>query len=190
MASSIGLETLVLNADYQPLDRLDISGIPVESAIRSVYNDLSVVVDTYDRIVKTSQVKYRVPFPSVIAVKTYVEKPVTANVNDNNLLIRDGFECVYCGMPLNTKNLTWDHYVPQSRGGGNEWTNILSSCHDCNNALGDVEAKYKKPKHKPFAPSHGLLARLRRRYPVTVGHKSWLPWIGEWESDIHIKVNN
>jgi 5-methylcytosine-specific restriction endonuclease McrA len=47
---------------------------------------------------------------------------------------RDGFTCVYClhsafrdGVKLNI-----DHFIPQSRGGSDEWSNLVTACEFCN----------------------------------------------------------
>jgi 5-methylcytosine-specific restriction endonuclease McrA len=50
-------------------------------------------------------------------------------VNRNRIFKRDGHECVYCG---SKKDLTLDHVIPKSRGGGNTWTNLVTSCFKCN----------------------------------------------------------
>ncbi len=48
---------------------------------------------------------------------------------------RDGFACVYChaaddgGHPHGL-----DHLTPTSRGGSNEYTNLVTACHRCNSS--------------------------------------------------------
>jgi 5-methylcytosine-specific restriction endonuclease McrA len=59
---------------------------------------------------------------------------------------------VYCG---SNKDLTLDHVVPKSRGGGNEWTNLVTSCFKCNLRKGNrtpEEAKLTMTQ-KPFVPT-------------------------------------
>lgn len=46
---------------------------------------------------------------------------------------RDGFKCVYCGTD---KDLTLDHQIPQSRGGGHEPENLVTCCATCNSSKG------------------------------------------------------
>lgn len=46
---------------------------------------------------------------------------------------RDDHACVYCG---STANLTIDHKVPTSRGGGNSASNLCTCCGSCNSAKG------------------------------------------------------
>lgn len=49
---------------------------------------------------------------------------------------RDHFCCVYCGFDGSTferwRYLAVDHFIPQSRGGSNDETNLKTACIDCN----------------------------------------------------------
>jgi len=46
---------------------------------------------------------------------------------------RDGHKCHYCG---DQKNLTLDHKIPQSKGGGHEDENLVTCCKRCNSSKG------------------------------------------------------
>ena len=51
--------------------------------------------------------------------------------------------------------MTLDHVIPKSRGGGNEWTNLATSCFKCNLRKGNRtpdEAKMVM-KQKPYVPT-------------------------------------
>lgn len=64
---------------------------------------------------------------------------------------RDGNKCVYCGA---TRNLTIDHIIPSSRGGGNDFLNLVCCCISCNTKKGNKtpeEANMKMLK-KPTVP--------------------------------------
>lgn len=41
--------------------------------------------------------------------------------------------CAMCGA---TSDLTWDHVVPRSKGGTNEWSNLQCLCRRCNSKKG------------------------------------------------------
>jgi hypothetical protein len=45
---------------------------------------------------------------------------------------RDGFTCQYCGRRPPDVVLECDHIHPQSKGGKNDLTNLITSCFDCN----------------------------------------------------------
>lgn len=48
-------------------------------------------------------------------------------------------KCFYCGKHVvDGENLTVDHVVPKSKGGGNGQDNLLLACFDCNNMRGSV----------------------------------------------------
>lgn len=52
--------------------------------------------------------------------------------------IRDGGRCWVCQRELEFKDATLDHYIPSSKGGGNEIDNLRTACHECNNARGNA----------------------------------------------------
>ena len=137
---------LVLNYDYTPLN------------VTSVQRGFILVDKGKAEIVKSDE------NPIVSGYKTYV-RPVIIRLlryirhytrqlraNRNRIYKRDGYECVYCG---SSKDLTLDHVVPKSRGGTNNWTNLVTSCQKCNLRKADrtpEEAKMRM-RHRPFAPT-------------------------------------
>lgn len=49
-----------------------------------------------------------------------------------SLFERDNHQCLYCGKYLRKKLLTRDHILPTSRGGKDDWMNVVTSCKRCN----------------------------------------------------------
>jgi 5-methylcytosine-specific restriction endonuclease McrA len=47
-------------------------------------------------------------------------------------MIRDQYQCQYCGKRPNQRDLNLDHVVPRSRGGQDSWENLVVSCRGCN----------------------------------------------------------
>lgn len=45
---------------------------------------------------------------------------------------RDGFTCVYCGATPTAGPLHVDHVTPQAEGGGDDPSNLVTSCERCN----------------------------------------------------------
>lgn len=55
------------------------------------------------------------------------------------IYMRDGFACQYCGCDLRhaaPADITLDHLVCRSEGGGNESQNLVTACRSCNSARG------------------------------------------------------
>lgn len=59
------------------------------------------------------------------------DKPLSKRVRFE-VFKRDGFVCQYCGAAPPTVLLECDHIVPRAHGGGNEETNLVTACTDCN----------------------------------------------------------
>lgn len=103
----------------------------------------------------TSCSGFVVDLPSVVCLRRYVKVaqkyPV---VNRRTVLMRDKGICQYCGRLA--ENV--DHVIPRSKGGGNNWENVVASCATCNNRkadryLEDTDMKLKKqPARLPAPP--------------------------------------
>lgn len=52
------------------------------------------------------------------------------------ILTRDNFTCQYCGEKAPDVTLEIDHIRPVCLGGDNRESNLVTSCHSCNNAKG------------------------------------------------------
>ena len=48
-----------------------------------------------------------------------------------SIYARYGGHCAYCGQHMKQKNMTVDHLVPQSGGGGNNIENLMPCCREC-----------------------------------------------------------
>jgi 5-methylcytosine-specific restriction endonuclease McrA len=61
--------------------------------------------------------------------------------------------CVYCD---SKKNLTIDHVLPRSRGGQNNWENLVTCCTKCNGKKGNrtPEEADMKMRQTPFKPGY------------------------------------
>jgi hypothetical protein len=56
------------------------------------------------------------------------------------IFARDGFRCVYCGLPFPAEQLTLDHVQPRMRGGDNSDGNLVTACPGCNTRKGSQAA--------------------------------------------------
>lgn len=78
-------------------------------------------------------VRFELAVPKVIRLLGYDRLPrQTVKLNRRNLFARDRNQCQYCGRHFPTSELSIDHVVPRSQGGGDSWTNLVCSCVKCN----------------------------------------------------------
>jgi CRISPR/Cas system Type II protein with McrA/HNH and RuvC-like nuclease domain len=106
-------------------------------------DDESPIISGYKKYVR----------PLIIRLLKYIKYQTrTLRANRNRIYKRDNYQCVYCG---SNKSLTLDHVIPKSRGGKNEWTNLVTSCFKCNlkKANRTPEEAKMQMRHKPFAPT-------------------------------------
>jgi CRISPR/Cas system Type II protein with McrA/HNH and RuvC-like nuclease domain len=137
---------LVLNFDYTPLNVTTFRRgfvLVDKGKAEIVKSDESPITAGYKTYVR----------PLIIRLLNYIKYHTrTLRANRNRIYKRDNYECVYCG---SHRNLTLDHVIPKSRGGKNDWTNLVTSCFKCNLKKADKtpEEARMKMKHKPFAPT-------------------------------------
>ena len=56
-------------------------------------------------------------------------------LSNQALFARDRNMCAYCGFVFRTGDLTRDHVRPVSRGGPDQWENVVTACKRCNHDL-------------------------------------------------------
>jgi hypothetical protein len=61
---------------------------------------------------------------------------VAPSFNKGKLLRRDRHTCAYCGQAFRAEDLQCEHIVPESRGGGWTWMNLVAACRVCNSRKG------------------------------------------------------
>ena len=171
---------LVLNADYTPLSYYPLSLWPWQTAIKAVFLDRVVIVDSYDREVHSPSLDMKIP--SVIALKEFVKPSQFPAFTRFNLFLRDRFCCQYCGSP---KQLTFDHVVPRRLGGKTSWENIVTACAPCNMKKG---GRTPKQAHMhlhvdPIRPTSWQLQEKGRGFPPNYLHETWRDWL-YWDIEL------
>jgi len=159
--------TLLLNSTFEPM-----KVVAWRKAVLMVLLGKVEVIEEYDRLVRGIQ--FRLRLPAVIRLRRYIKKrtPII-KFSRQNIYIRDGGKCQYCGMHFSQKELTYDHVVPRSRGGETEWTNVVICCTVCN---------IKKGGRTPEEAGMSLIRRPKvplwlPLFPLTVGLKEApKPW--------------
>lgn len=167
-------DTLVLNADGQPVSLLPPSTIQWKEAITYLWLDKVNVLEWYDDwIVRSSSWETRVP--AVIMLKDMYRRRRNPRFSKYNVHLRDMFVCQYCNSKFPQKELTLDHVRPISKGGLTSWDNIVSACNPCNSRKGNK--LNIKPKTIPYQPSYYELVSKRKQLEFEIKHPSWRHWL-------------
>lgn len=167
---------LLLDSTYRP--------VGVANWQRAICLDLmdkADVLEYYDESVRS--VKWEYFLPAVLRVRrhrTNTTQFTGVTLNRNNIMLRDRYSCQYCG---SSRELTIDHVVPQSKGGGNTWENLVACCTTCNGKKGDksLEQLRWKLRHQPKEPSMHEMEFMMSALLGTGNHDS-LPQ--EWQAYI------
>ena len=132
---------LALNASFEPLTM-----VPMRRALRLVLDGKAEIVEADTGKVVRSEC-LTLPRPAVIRLVKFIHVPrrFRRQVTNTFLFARDRYRCQYCGRPgaelRPRESLTRDHLVPLSRGGTNEWTNVVTACSPCNTRKGNRMAE-------------------------------------------------
>ncbi len=129
-------KTLVLDNSLRVVEL-----ISVEKAIILVCKKIATVIETYDREIRSISISIKAP--KTLVLNKVINSKILgiwrySRFSKENMLVRDGFKCQYCGCSLTKKSVTIDHVVPASKGGKTSWTNCVSCCLKCNNSKGDM----------------------------------------------------
>lgn len=119
-------DVLVLNASYEPLQR-----VSLRHAIRMVVREVAVIEES-----EAGEMFGPFPRPRVLRLVRYVvarwlhrgSRPCTKSA----IKLRDR-TCAYCGGAADTV----DHVLPRSRGGALSWENAVAACLRCNHRKGN-----------------------------------------------------
>ena len=167
-------DTLVLNADGQPVSLLPPSTIQWKEAITYLWLDKVHVLEWYDDwIVRSSSWETRVP--AVVMLKDMYRRRRNPRFSKYNVHLRDMFVCQYCNSKFSQKELTLDHVHPISKGGRTSWENIVSACNPCNSRKGNKINI--RPKRMPYRPTYYELANNRKLIEFDLRHPSWSNWL-------------
>lgn len=132
------MRCLTLNASFEPLTL-----VPVRRALRLVIDGKAELVES-DRRTPFRSEHLSVPRPHVIRLIRFVHVPrkFRRQVTNTFLFARDRYTCQFCGRHERALGfrecLTRDHIVPLSRGGTNDWTNVVTACSPCNTRKGNL----------------------------------------------------
>ncbi len=136
-------EVLVLNSDYVPINVTSL-----HRGFRLVFKGKAEIVSA-DVLHPIHTAYKEFVRPLIIRLLNYVKYRLRKiRTNRRRLYQRDGNRCGYCN---STHTLTIDHVIPKSKGGSNDWTNIVTCCYKCN---------LKKADRTPQEAEMTLLVKL------------------------------
>lgn len=181
------LRTLVLNNQFLPMSIFPLYTIPAEDAVARYLNEKCEVVCWYDKKIQTPS-RDDLYWPSVIVNFNANSFKKEVKLKKESLFYRDHCSCVYCGKSLTVQTLTYDHYIPRSKGGHHGWDNVVASCKDCNSKKdNNINSKEWKLKKQPWEPTFFELLDIRKKYPLVVEHEDWIQFLPHWAGDIVVK---
>ena len=177
-ASGLGSSVLVLNKHYAP-----VRVVTARRAFCMLFKQIAEIVSVEDNQYQSYDfeswrevskfrsryerehhewvrcVKFDLAVPRIVRLMFYDRLPrLPVKFNRRNIYARDRNHCQYCGKKYPTSELSLDHIVPKSRGGGASWTNIVCACVRCNVRKGGrlpeeahmrLIAEPVKPKRSP-----------------------------------------
>ena len=179
---------LVLDKNYQPIRIVDLKG-----AIYLVFREAANVIDADYNVfnlkewIAHSEIRHTIDsefkalrsvdsafgIPDVVILKSFKQKHIRQSIcTKKNIGFRDLYVCQYCSAKLTHSESTIDHVVPVSKGGKLTWTNVVTSCRDCNNKKGnkdlDKSGLMLSNKPKPLFWDRSYFIRYEQRYPNPV----------------------
>jgi 5-methylcytosine-specific restriction endonuclease McrA len=124
-------------------------------------------------------VRYELAVPRIIRLFGYDRLPAQrVKLNRRNLFARDRNQCQYCGQHFPTSDLTLDHVVPRTQGGGDTWENLVCACVPCNARKGGRTPEQARVKlvRRPVKPKRNPLITLKLG---SEKYRSWKAFLDE-----------
>lgn len=120
-------QVLVLNNEFRPVQT-----ISWKRAIQLVFKEKAEILKYSNEKVRTPTTEYFIP--AIIRIVKMLRRIYKRYIplSKKNILTRDNHTCQYCGSKPG-KSITIDHIIPISRGGKDEWENLVACCLKCNN---------------------------------------------------------
>jgi len=148
--------------------------VPMRRALRLVIDGKAEIIEAdQDKVVRSERLT--MPRPAVIRLTKFIHVPrrFRRQVTNTFLFARDRYRCQYCGRHATElklrEALTRDHLIPLSRGGTNDWNNVVTACSPCNTRKGNrlPEEIGMHPLTHPVEPHFVHLSWAVRRLTPT-----------------------
>ena len=111
------------------------------------------------------------PEPTKAAINIEEEDFLLKQILRRSLHERERGNCFYCMRRTGERNWCLDHVVPQAKGGGNSYRNLVSCCAECNSSKGERSAEeYLRELYRERRlDARELSGRLRALDDLAVG---------------------
>ena len=141
------------------------------------------VIKNYSTVLRA--VSWSVPKPAVVRLTNFVRRRQRRiALTRRNIFMRDKHSCQYCGLAFRPSELTMDHVVPRSQGGGGSWENLVTSCGPCNRRKGGRTPHQARMK---LLSAPGRPKVLPVEYTLNLGQHGlpdhWRDYIG-WSTSV------
>jgi 5-methylcytosine-specific restriction endonuclease McrA len=100
---------------------------------------IKLPIRPWDLAIHSTKLSIRVP--TIVIANNYHKVPMKrwkGRASKDAIFVRDGGIDQYTGKPLDRKVATMDHVIPKSRGGSNDWTNLVLTSRDINTKKGNA----------------------------------------------------
>ncbi len=188
--------TLILGRNYMPIGVFpNLFTEPVEDTIKKYLEGKIHVLEVYDDPVlfKGQPIEHEEKgilfWPSVV-VDPQKKMKDAIRLSRSVLFYREHGKCFWCHTELvSPTHVTKDHVIPTSRGGKNDFENVVASCKKCN---------AEKADHLPVGrwalngrvvrnPTFFELLNERRKFPIYVEDKTWEKYLPNWAGEVILK---
>ena len=182
------MDTLLLNADGQPLSHVPLSVVSWQVAMRLLVTEKVRVLKEYDDwVVRSQLIEWKVP--SIIMMTNQKKWNKGLKYSRSNVYLRDDhtcqlqttWRCKELHGKVKLQELTLDHVVPRSHGGKTNWLNVCTSCKACNSEKGNDHTIL--PKKKPYKPTYFEILNKRKKMPIYIRDPEWAYYI-DWPEDM------
>ena len=177
-------DTLILNADGQPLSYIPISAVHWHISIKLIWLEKARILEEYsDWTIHSPTTEILVP--SVMILKQYMKFNTEPKFSRFNVHLRDLFTCQYCGCQVDMHKGTLDHVLPRSYKGASTWENVVTACSTCNVKKGGklFEVSGMRLFNKPYRPTIDDLHKNGRNFPPNFLHESWMDYL-YWDIEL------
>jgi 5-methylcytosine-specific restriction endonuclease McrA len=171
--------TLLLSQGYEP-----IKVISWQRAIALLTLGKVEVIEEYDAELRAVSLVIKAP-AVVRLLRGFRRHKKPVKFSRVNIAARDRYRCQYCMRKCALAEITFDHVLPRSRGGGTTWENIVSACVACNSRKANrtpTEAGMAL-RNEPVRPLWMSAVIITvSTHSVPDAWRDYLYWTGELES--------